>query len=75
MVLGGTFVLLCDGRNPTFRCDGALGERGLMPFLRSLVPPPLHDRVAMVTIQQVVAAVAASGRHKWVGEFTRKYGL
>lgn len=72
---GGSFVLLCDARNPTFRCDGPLGQRGLMPFLLSLTPPSVRDRVATVTIQQVVAAIKASGRREGIDEFERKYGL
>ena len=50
-------------------------ERGLMPFLLSLVPPSLHAHVATVTVQQVLAAAKASGQHEWVVEFERKYGL
>ncbi len=73
--LGGSFVLLSDERNPTFHCDGPWGQRGLAPFLLSLVPPVLHGRIAAVSIQQVVAAVKASGRHAWIAEFERKYGL
>jgi hypothetical protein len=73
--LGGSFVLLSDGRNPTFSCDGPQGKRGLMPFLLSLAPQSLHTRVASVGIQQVVAAIQASRRHPWITEFERKYGL
>jgi hypothetical protein len=69
--LDGTFVLLFDTRNPTFRC----GERGLMPFLREMAPKPLRSRVKTVTLQCVVEAIKASGRHEWVAEFERKYGL
>ena len=76
LVKGGTFVLLCDDRSPTFCCDGEPGQRGLMPFMRSLVPEPLRPRVAMATIQQVAQSIRACGRHDgWVGEFERKYGL
>jgi POLQ-like helicase len=73
--LGGSFVLLSDERNPTFHCNGLSGERGLTPFLLSLVPSSLRKRVAAVSIQQVVAAVKASGQHPWIAEFERKYGL
>ena len=50
-------------------------ERGLMPFLLSLVPPSLHAHVATFTVQRVIAAAKTSGRHEWVMEFERKYGL
>lgn len=73
--LGGSFVLLSDERGPTFSCDGPQGRRGLMPFLLSLLPESVHDRIATVSIQQVVAAVRSSGRHEWIAEFERKYGL
>ena len=73
--LGGSFVLLSDERSPTFLCEGSQGKRGLMPFLLSLVPPSPHAHVATVTVQQVIAAAKASGRHEWVAEFERKYGL
>jgi POLQ-like helicase len=73
--LSGSFVLLSDERNPTFSCDGPHGRRGLMPFLLSMVPQPLLASVATVSIQQVVAAIKASGRHEWIAEFERKYGL
>ena len=73
--LGGSFVLLSDERNPTFSCDGPQSKRGLMPFLLSLVPQSLHTRIATVSIQQAVAALKSSGRHGWITEFERKYGL
>ena len=72
---GGVFVLLSDERSPTFHCDGPQGQRGLMPFLLSLMPDPARSRVATATIQQVVAAINASGRHGWTNEFESKYGL
>lgn len=73
--LGGAFVLLSDARSPTFHCDGPQGPRGLMPFLLSLIPSSARNCVATATIQQVLAAARASGRHGWVGEFEWKYGL
>jgi POLQ-like helicase len=72
--LGGSFVLLSDERSPTFGCDGPQGKRGLMPFLLSLLPESVHNRVATVGIQQVVAAIRSSGRHEWIAQFERKYG-
>jgi len=73
--LGGSFVLLSDERSPTFSCIGSPGKRGLMPFLLAMVPQSLHAHVATVSIQQVVAAIKSSGRHEWIAEFERKYGL
>lgn len=73
--LGGYFVLLSDERSPTFSCDGPQVKRGLMPFLLPLVRQSLHTRIATVSIQQVVAAIKSSGRHEWITEFERKYGL
>jgi hypothetical protein len=29
----------------------------------------------MVSIQQVVQAIKSSGRHAWIEEFEKKYGL
>jgi hypothetical protein len=46
-----------------------------MPFLLSLTPQSFHTRVASVGIQQVVSAIKSSGRHAWITEFERKYGL
>ena len=47
----------------------------LRDFLLSLMPESLHDSVASVSVQQVVAAIKSSGRHGWVTEFELKYGL
>lgn len=73
--LGGVFILLSDERSPTFLCDGPMGKRGLMIQLLSYVPENLRNRVAMVSIQQVVQAIRSSGRHGWIQEFKNKYGL
>jgi hypothetical protein len=59
----------------SFDCAEPHGRRGLMPFLLSLLLESVHDRVATVSIQQVVAAIRSSGRHEWIAEFERKYGL
>jgi POLQ-like helicase len=72
----GYFVLLYDERNPTFVRDGAPGRRGLLPFLTSLVPEDLRERIKSVTVQMVFAAIVASGQHDdWRDKFARKYGL
>lgn len=72
---GGSFVLLSDERSPTFCCKGLGGERGLMAYLLRFVPDPMRHRIATVTIQEVVAAIKAWGRHTWITEFERKYGM
>jgi hypothetical protein len=73
--LGGCFVLVTDERNPAFHVAGPGGERGLAPLLLSLVPLPLRDHMADISIQQMVSAIKATGRHKWIGQFEEKYGL
>jgi len=52
--LVGAFVLISDERSPTFSCSGPQGQRGLLPFLLSLMPPPRAPVLPPVTIQQVV---------------------
>lgn len=73
--LGGAFVLLSDERNPTFACPNSAGKRGLVPLLLSFVPENFHDRVAMVSIQQIVQTIKDSGRHPWIADFESKYAL
>lgn len=73
--LGGDFVLLCDRRSPTFAYGDTNTERGMMPFLLSLLPDSAIERIAVITIQDVVEAIRATGRHEWVSEFEAKYGL
>jgi hypothetical protein len=56
-------------------CKEPHGERGLMPFLLSLVPKVLQNRVKMFSIQQVVQVIKSTGRYEWIHEFESKYGL
>ena len=72
---GGSFVLLSDERSPVFDCDAPQGRRGLMPLLLSLIPEAIWPKVMTASIQQVVSAIKESGRHPWIAEFERKYGL
>lgn len=44
-------------------------------MLMSYVPEAARARVIAVTVQEVVAAIKASGRHGWIAEFEEKYGL
>ena len=71
--LGGSFIMITDERNPAFHAVGPGGERGLVPLLLSFVPPPLRDRVADITIQQLASAIKASAGHDWIEEFEQKY--
>ncbi len=49
---------------------------GLWPFLQTFIPESKRDHIGDVTIQQVVAAMDASGRHSdWIGELRAKYGI
>ncbi|MBN1203097.1 MAG: hypothetical protein JXJ20_14705 [Anaerolineae bacterium] len=73
--LDSTLVLLADARNPTFYCDSPKGERGLVPFLLSLIPATVQNRFVFLTIQQLVTVIRQTRRHKWIAEFERKYGL
>ena len=72
--LGGSFVLLCDRRSPAFLYGDEGVCRGFFPFLVSLLPPPIRDRVKLVAIQDVVNAIRCTNRHEWIGEFEKKYG-
>ncbi|MCL5257283.1 MAG: hypothetical protein M1319_05750 [Chloroflexi bacterium] len=73
---GGYFVLLHDERNPAFVRGKSAGQPGLLPFLRSLSPDPLREKIGSVTIQRVFEAIRDSGRHNdWTGEFVKKYGM
>ena len=72
--LGGDFVLLCGRRSPTFAYGGNDAQRGIMPFLMSLLPESARERIVVVTIQDVVEAIRKTGRHEWIGEFETKYG-
>lgn len=74
----GIFVLLYDERNPAFMRQSKQGGTtlGLWPFLQSFIPECKRDRIGAVTIQKVVAAITASGRHNdWIAEFKAKYGV
>jgi hypothetical protein len=67
----GYFVLLHDARNPLF-----LGNRGALARLTKFVPADLHDKIKHISVQQIFAAIVASGRHDdWTDAFARKYSL
>jgi POLQ-like helicase len=77
VAMGGSFVLIYDRRNPAFlRESPAAPRRGLLPFLTSLLPEALQARVHCISLQQIFAAICASGRHDdWTPEIARKYGV
>jgi len=62
--LGGAFVLICDRRSPTFTYRDGGAERGLMPFLLSLIPTAASARIKVLYIQDVVSAILESGRYE-----------
>jgi len=71
----GVFVLLSDERSPVFQLDGPQGERGVMPLLMGLLPPELKHKVAMISIQELVAEIAAYQNPDWLNDFSEKYAL
>jgi hypothetical protein len=72
---GGIFVLLSDDRSPVFRTQGSKGERGLMPLLIGLLPEKLRQRVAQVSLQELVEEIEKTGENKWIKDFKEKYAL
>ena len=71
----GVFVLLSDERSPVFHCTGNGRDRGLMPFLIQFVPESVKCKVTSISIQSLVKTIKQTGRHSWISEFERKYGL
>lgn len=71
----GVFALLCDERSPVFYSRGPRGQRGIMPFMISLLPEQLRQKVFCVTVQELVAEIELLGDCTWSDEFRRKYGL
>ena len=75
---GGVFTLLYDERSPVFirrDCDGNL-VGGLCKRLSEVLPKHVWSRVAALSVQGVVLAIEATGRHKdWIGSFKEKYGI
>jgi hypothetical protein len=73
---GGTFVLLSDARSPVFRCRSGDKEKGLMPFLMTLLPDDIRGRVVSVSSQELVSEIEKLPLHQdWILEFKTKYGL
>lgn len=72
---GGIFVLLYDQRNPTFFNSNGTQTRGLMDYLKKLTPARYHDRIAHISIQELVAEIEKTNNNGWINEFKVKYGL
>lgn len=73
---GGTFVLLSDARSPVFQCRSGVSEKGLMPFLTSLLPDEIRNRVVSLTTQELVSEIELLSLHQdWIYEFKKKYGM
>jgi len=72
---GGIFILLSDERSPVFQCKGPQGPRGLMPLLIDLLPIELQQKVAMISIQDLVTEIIFQGGNDWIQIFVEKYGL
>lgn len=75
---GRPCVLMSDARSPAFDNrgrDGKQPQRGVLPLLLDFVPEYVRPQVKAITIQEVVVAIRASGRHPWISEFEHKYGL
>jgi hypothetical protein len=72
----GAFVLLYDERSPVFNCSNDNKKRGLIPLLLEFVPPQLHKKIVLITIQELLNTISEYPIHKdWVNEFKSKYGL
>lgn len=73
---GGAFLLLSDERSPVFHCELYGKNRGLMPFLLTFVPSELRERIASISVQELVRSIKEVGNYNdWIGEFECKYGL
>ncbi len=67
----GKFLLLCDSRNPAF-----VGETGIWPYLFISIPRRYRDDIGVITIQQLVRTIEATGRHTdWIYDFKSKYAI
>lgn len=72
----GIFVLLSDDRSPVFHCRTGSFEKGLMPFLTSLLPETVRNSVVSISSQELIAETERHPKHQdWVTEFKRKYAM
>lgn len=68
----GYFVMLIDKRNPAFQKSNGKAERGLIPFLISLLPEKYKDVVKVIYMQDVVNMLDIS-KYNWKDDFKLKY--
>ena len=73
--LNGHFVLMHDERSPVFANNNGLEKRGLFHFLMSITPKRIHERIKLISIQQVINQVEKQGDSTWLLEFKTKYGF
>ncbi|MEI7946010.1 MAG: hypothetical protein WCJ02_04910 [bacterium] len=74
----GVFILLYDERSPIFVQRDAQGNLtgGICKHLSDALPRHIWTRVGGITVQGLVRAIEASGRHgDWIQEFKDKYGI
>lgn len=74
---GGHFVLLVDARNPAFVAQPDDPARaGARDRLTKDLPAAIRANVRLVTVQDAVEAIRATGRHRdWIERFAAKYAL
>jgi hypothetical protein len=70
----GYFVILIDKRNPAFQKSNGKEQRGLIPFLTSLIPQKHRNILKVIYIQDVVNILDIS-KYNWKNEFLTKYGI
>lgn len=73
--LNGQFVLMHDERSPVFAISDGPEKRGFYHFLMSITPKHLHERIKLISIQQVIDQVEKQGNCTWLSEFKTKYGF
>jgi hypothetical protein len=74
----GVYILLYDERNPVFvQRDAQMNLiGGLCKHLSAALPRHIWSSVGGITVQGLVRAIEASGRHgDWIHEFKDKYGI
>lgn len=71
----GNYILLYDERNPTFFSYNGIANRGLMEYLKDLTPTKYNDRIAYISIQELVNEIELLANDWWVKEFKKKYGI
>ena len=69
-------MLLSDERSPVFHCTVNGVNKGLMPFLLQFVPEEYKDRIASVSIQDLVNFIKKSAKHQdWIKDYENEIWL